>query len=202
MGRSAPPSTISKSTLRPDCNSMARPKSHEAPTPSLLIITGSMGAGKTSILAEASDILASRHIVHAAIDLDAFGLAYLSPATSEDSVMYTNLKFICRNFASLGVRRFLVARALENCAELELCRGAARAARAVVCRLTASVRTMQRRVRIRESGLSRQIYIARVAELNALLDAASLEDFSVANEHRSLTDVANEMLLSARWISR
>src|SRR6266404_2571668 len=46
---------------------------------SLLIITGGMGAGKTSVLGEASDLLALRHITHAAIDLDAFGLAHLPP---------------------------------------------------------------------------------------------------------------------------
>ena len=46
-------------------------------TESLLIITGTMGAGKTAVLGEASDILAQRQIVHAAIDLDALGLAYL-----------------------------------------------------------------------------------------------------------------------------
>ena len=41
-----------------------------AVTEALLIITGTMGAGKTTVLAEASDILTLRHVVHAAIDLD------------------------------------------------------------------------------------------------------------------------------------
>ena len=53
----------------------------------LLIITGTMGAGKTTVLGEASDILALRHIPHAAIDLDALGLAYLSSTTGNDGVM-------------------------------------------------------------------------------------------------------------------
>jgi hypothetical protein len=35
-----------------------------------------MGAGKSTVLAGASDILARRGAVHAAIDLDALGLAY------------------------------------------------------------------------------------------------------------------------------
>jgi len=47
---------------------------------SLLIITGTMGAGKTAVMAEASDILTRRQIVHAAIDLDALGLAHLPSA--------------------------------------------------------------------------------------------------------------------------
>jgi len=37
-------------------------------TGSLLIINGTMGAGKTAVLGEASDILAQRGIVHAAME--------------------------------------------------------------------------------------------------------------------------------------
>jgi hypothetical protein len=43
----------------------------------VLIITGAMGAGKAAVLGEASDILAQRQIVHAAIDVDVLGLAHL-----------------------------------------------------------------------------------------------------------------------------
>ncbi|HWO28303.1 MAG TPA: hypothetical protein VNO32_05855, partial [Candidatus Acidoferrum sp.] len=64
---------------------------HGAVTESLLIITGSMGAGKTAVLAEASDILRLRHMAHAAIDLDALGLAHLPSSASNDEVMYRNL---------------------------------------------------------------------------------------------------------------
>src|SRR6266849_5589458 len=70
-----------------------------------------MGAGKTTVLAEASDILALRNITHAAIELDALGLAGLPSAASNDGVMYRNLQSVCKNYASLGVRRLLLARA-------------------------------------------------------------------------------------------
>src|SRR5271167_1611097 len=101
---------------------MKSSKSNGGLTESLLIITGTMGAGKTAILGETSDVLAQRQIVHAAIDLDAFGLAYLPSAVRSDGVMYDNLRSICRNYAALGVERFLVARAIEDRAQLELCR--------------------------------------------------------------------------------
>src|ERR1700694_5664958 len=102
---------------------------------SLLIITGTMGAGKTTLLGEASDILALRHIAHAAIDVDALGLVHLPSAPSNDGVMYRNLQSVCNNYASLGVRRLLLARAIEDGAELELCRGIVSATNTVVCRL-------------------------------------------------------------------
>jgi hypothetical protein len=160
-----------------------------------------MGAGKTSVLAEASDILRLRHMAHAAIDLDALGLAHLPSSAGNDDVMYRNLQSVCKNYSALGVRRFLVARAMEDRIELELCRGVVSATNTIVCRLAASLETMQQRVKMRESGVSRGEYVARVAELNVTLDRAGLEDFAVVSENRSLTEVAHEMLQKAGWVS-
>ena len=94
-----------------------------AVTEALLIITGTMGAGKTTVLAEASDILTLRHAVHAAIDLDTLGLAHLPSAARNDGVMYRNLESVFKNYASLGVRRFMVACAVGGRAEVQLCDG-------------------------------------------------------------------------------
>jgi hypothetical protein len=41
---------------------------------------------RPSVLGEASDILALRNIIHAAIDLDAFGLAHLASADLRSQV--------------------------------------------------------------------------------------------------------------------
>ena len=167
----------------------------------MLIITGTMGAGKTAVLNEATDILAQRGIVHAAIDVDVLGVAYLPSAAPCDAVMNDNLRSICGNYAAMGVQRFILARAIENAAELDLCREIIPAAHTVVCRLTAGIETMERRVEGRELGISQQQYVARVAILNAILDRAKLEDFTVANEDRTLTEVAMEVLTRAGWIS-
>lgn len=173
----------------------------EGLTESLLIITGTMGAGKTTVLAEASDILALRQIAHAAIDLDALGLAYLPSATCNDGVMYSNLRSVCENYAALGVQRLLLARAIEDRSQLERCRDLVPATNMVVCRLTASIEAMKRRIEMRESGVLQREHVARVAKLNDVLDRARLEDFTVSNENRSLSDVALEMLIKAGWIS-
>ena len=167
---------------------------------SLLIITGSMGAGKTSVLGEASDILARRQIVHAAIDVDALGVAYLPATTQNDKAMYCNLRSICANYAAIGVTRSLRSRAVQNRSELEIVRGSVSATDVAVCRLTASVETLERRVKLRESGISQQEYVSRVADLSAILDHTNLEDFILINENRTLTEVAQEMLFRAGWL--
>lgn len=160
-----------------------------------------MGAGKSAILAEASDILARRQIVHAGIDLDALGLAHLPDGTPNDGVMYDNLRSIISNYAALGVQRFLVARAIEDEVQLELCRSIIPAENTVVCRLTASLETMRQRVEMRDAGISQHECVARVQVLNAILDRARLENFSLVNEERSMTEVALEMLVKTGWIS-
>ena len=174
---------------------------HGQGTDSLLIITGGMGAGKSSVLAEASDILWLRDLSHAAIDLDMFGLGCLPLGAETHEVMYENLRSVSRNYAAAGVQRFLVARTLEDRAQLDLCREIFSPRNTVVCRVTASLGVMQGRVQRRESGISRQEYIHRVTVLNEILDRVRLEDFAVENENRPITDVAFEMLIKAGWIS-
>lgn len=158
-----------------------------------------MGAGKSAVLAEASDILALRGIAHAAIDLDALGLAYL-PGGSSNQAMFQNLGSICANYKARGINLFLVARALETRAELDFCWRAAGAEHTVVCRLIASVAAMKRRVALRESGVRKEEFLARAARLNEILDRAALEDFTVENENRPLTEVAEEVLRKASWV--
>lgn len=171
---------------------------------SLLILTGSMGAGKSTILAEASDLLAQRNIPHAAIDFDALGLAHLppeSPASGNDSIMNANLRSVCENYSSAGVSRYLLTLALEDSSDLEACKNAISPTETIICRITASVETMQDRIRTRETGILQQQFVDRVAILNATLDAAKLEDFTVANDGRSVIEAALELLRKAHWIA-
>jgi predicted kinase len=166
----------------------------------LLIITGSMGSGKTTVLFEASDILASRNIPHAAIDLDALGTAHLPAGVQNKELMYRNLRSVWENYTQVGVKRLLLARAMENHEELECCREAAKAESVCICRLTASIQTMEGRVQSREVGVLQSSFVVRVAELNAKLDCARLEDFTLSNENRSVTDTALELLTRSGWL--
>jgi hypothetical protein len=76
-----------------------------------------------------------------------------------------------------------------------------REATILVCRLRARLSTMERRVRARELGILQERLVARVTELETALDAGEVEDFSVENDGRSLTDVAREMLIRAGWLN-
>ncbi len=132
----------------------------------VIVISGSMGAGKTIVMAEASDLLSANGIVHAAIDADNFGVVFL-PGTASADFMYRNLGAVWSNFAAAGVDRLLLAEAVEHRGELDRIRMALPDAEISVCRLTARIETMRRRIRVREPGLLQEQFLARVAELNA-----------------------------------
>jgi adenylylsulfate kinase len=166
----------------------------------LLIITGSMGSGKTTVMGEAADLLTLRGIPHAAIDLDWLRIAHFPSEVHDDGVSDRNLRCVWRNYQALGLTRLLLATALESRSDLKRCCVAVSASEIVVCRLTASLATMQQRVRSRETGVRQQIYVERVLELNAILDRARVEDFTVENENRPVTDVAQEVLRRAGWL--
>jgi predicted kinase len=142
----------------------------------MIVISGSLGAGKTTVMAEASDLLSANGIAHAAIDADTLGIVFL-PGTDAADVMYRNLAAVWGNCAAAGVDRLLLAEALERRAELERIRMALPGAEITVCRLTADVETMRRRIRVREPGLLQEQWLARVAELNTALDEAQTMTF-------------------------
>jgi hypothetical protein len=80
----------------------------------LLMITGSLGAGKTAVLDEANDVLSILGIPHAAIDLDALRIVHLQSHGKGSDLIYRNLHCVWQNYAALGLRRLIVARALEK----------------------------------------------------------------------------------------
>lgn len=161
-----------------------------------------MGSGKTTVLGEASDILTEHDIEHAAIDLDWLGNVHLRQEVPNPGSAYRNLALVWKNYAALGLTRLLLARALETQMELQSCRNALPGAELVVCRITADLQTMQERVRLREPGERQGFYVARVAELERLLDRAAVEDFSIRNQGRSVTEVARDLLVRAGWLAK
>jgi len=165
----------------------------------VIVITGSMGAGKTTVLGEASDLLAKDGIAHAAIDLDALAISHLPGSASPGDLTHANLRSVWTNYAAAGATRLLVAAAMENSVELDRVKSAIPNAEIVVCRLRAPLETMMARVRLREPGMHQERFVARVAELERLLDAAALENFALTNTG-SVTDVARRMLVKSGWL--
>jgi hypothetical protein len=159
-----------------------------------------MGSGKTTVMAEASDLLAAAGVNHAAIDLDGLGIGHI-PEGAWPDLAYQNLASVWENFARAGATRLLIAEAVQTAEELDRIQAAIPDADIVVCRVRASAETMQRRVQAREPGMLKEVFVARVLELESILDEAQVEDFSLSNDEASITSVARELLVRAGWLA-
>ena len=167
----------------------------------LLIISGSMGAGKTTVLSEASDLLAQAGIAHAAIDLDWLTVMHPQQDAYGQHLAIANLAAIWPNYVAAGAERLIVARVVEYEHELDLYRAAVPGARIVVCRLTAPLTLMHERLRVREPGMFQDQALARSTELAGILERAAIEDFTVGNgPGRQVGEVAYEVLTRAGWL--
>lgn len=73
----------------------------------VVILTGTIGVGKTSVALEMSEILAARAVRHAPVDLD--GLSYVFPRPPDDPygqrVVLKNLEVVWRNDQQWGAQR-------------------------------------------------------------------------------------------------
>ena len=175
---------------------MTEPK----PVP-LLVISGSLGAGKSTVLSEASDLLAEAGVPHAAINLDALAVMHPRADPHGEGLAFANLAAVWPNYAAAGVARLLIARVVEDRADLDRYRAAVPGAQPVVCRVTAPLAVMRERLRIREPGMFLPVALARAEDLDAILDRARIEDFVVDNgPGRAIGDVAREVLERAGWL--
>ena len=80
----------------------------------LLVISGSMGTGKTTVLSEASDLLGEAGIAHAAIDLDWLAVMHPQREPYGQRLALANLAAVWPTYAAAGAERLIVARVVED----------------------------------------------------------------------------------------
>lgn len=171
----------------------------------VLLITGPVGVGKSSVLSEIEDLLEAAGMRFAAVELDA--LSYCHPAPTGDDrfrskLTFRNLAAVWRNFRAAGAERLVLARVLESRRELGRYRRAIPGAKIVVVRLRATDRTLRSRVRRREIGLGREGHERRAVVLARAMDRSRIEDVLVETDRRRVNGIAREVLDRTGWLPR
>ena len=86
----------------------------------VIILTGAMGVGKTSVLWEAHDVLSTAKVPHAAIDYDFLSIYYPPQRDGHtDDLAIENLAASWSNFAKAGAGRLLIACLIEDGRDLD-----------------------------------------------------------------------------------
>lgn len=167
-----------------------------------LILTGTTGAGKSTVAAEINDALAALEVPNAAVDLDALVWQWPSTSAWNDDLLYENLSSIWPNYAARGVRHLILARVVEQRDELDRYRAAVPGAEITVCRIVAPQALRLDRLHGRmPPGPSRDWHLDRSIELEAILRERAIEDFTVENGERPVRVVALDVLRTAGWIT-
>jgi len=168
----------------------------------LLIISGPVGVGKTSIATRISSLLQEDNVPHSFVDLD--WLTYTYPRTSADpfnnNIALETLETLWAQARKQGSKNLIISRVIEAKGEADRIAQAVGISEMQLCRLKADDGTLLRRVRTRGVGTNLLWQEARSIELSAALERANFEDFSVETEDRSKIQIAKEICLEVNWI--
>ncbi|MFN3865642.1 MAG: GNAT family N-acetyltransferase [Demequina sp.] len=187
----------------PDSRCYAKP----LPT-RVLVINGTMGAGKTTVAAAVLDLLAERGARCAFIDADA--LCQAEPRSDEDpfnqALLFDALVAIAPHYRARGYGLMVIPRVVEDAADRERYERAftsadAGAAEVTIVRVDATEEVRLHRLGVREpEGYWRDWAAARTVELNAVLEDVDLDDAVVDNSgDRDRLDVAAEVIDRIGW---
>jgi len=173
----------------------------------VLVLNGTMGAGKTEIASAVFDVLAGAGARVAAIDVDWLCAASPAPATDRfnEGLAFANLAAVAPVYRARGIGLVVVARPIEDPAGRDRFAAAfahpdAGPAQVAVVRLEASEAVRQERLRARESAEFYETFArARTGELAASIVQADVDDAVVANDGRDRMDVALEVLEAFDW---
>lgn len=172
----------------------------------VLVLTGAMGAGKTSVAGAAHSELARRGARAVFLDADALCEAY--PAPDGDMVnkglLLECLHALAPVYRRRGFGLIVMPRILDSASEQDDVAHALGkpgvAAEVTVVRVTAPLEERVTRLRAREtSDRWLEWAIPRTAEQDDELDALALEDATVENTGRTPADAAIEALDAAGW---
>jgi ribose 1,5-bisphosphokinase PhnN len=171
--------------------------------PPLLIISGPVGAGKTTVGQAVHELLASRRVPNTFVDLDA--LTNTWPAPAED---HFNLTLACaclgamwRHACAARSRNLIVAQVVEHTAARDAIARAVDARSVAVVALRASPANLRARVaeRGRDTGVALEWHLARAEELHAQFARDDPADVAVETDGRSIEAVAVECAGLMSW---
>jgi len=170
-------------------------------SPSALLITGSVGAGKTSVAELVGELLAEAEVPHAVIDLDWLRNTWPSPPGDRFNLamVLRNLGDVARNFLDAGAVRLVLAGVVETHADLDRYRATIGVPLAV-CRLRVPLPVLHARLNRRhDDDNSLRWHLDRSGELDAILEAVGLEDFSIEASGLTAHEVAEAVIAGSGW---
>lgn len=162
----------------------------------VLVITGPVGVGKTSVAIAVGEELKRRNEPHAVVDAD--WLRWAEPVPPDDRfnsrLGHRNLAAVSVNFRAAGARWLIVADVIEDEGDRAAYRAAIPDASLAIVRLRAPLDVIHDRLDGRETGHGLVWHKDRAIELAAMMDERAVEDILVETDARPVAEIAREVL--------
>lgn len=165
----------------------------------VIFIGGRSGVGKSSVAAEASQILARADISHAVIEGDNLDQAHPQPWRDGIDLAEQNLAAMWTNYRAIGYSRLIFTNTMSVLHMAALVAALGVEVRPFAVLLTATDATAAHRLAQREIGTALAEHIDRSNLAARRLDTADDTVPRVATDGRSVIDVAREVLTRAGW---
>jgi hypothetical protein len=166
----------------------------------VLILNGSVGAGKTAIALAIHDILSLNKVPHACLDLDQFSYSWPPVGLYNSDTVFAALEKVWPVYQAAGIQKLILARVVETREGFRRYSEILNDASITLCRIIASEKVRRLRLKSRESGESLQWHLNRTVELERIFESAALEDFVITNENEPIEYIAQKTLKYAKWL--
>ena len=168
----------------------------------VLVLTGPLGVGKSTVASEAARLMREAHLSHAIVDLPQVGQAWPTPADDpwNERLIHQNLASLWSNFRRAGITRLLICRILECRSLLHQIAEAVPGADITVVRLRAPLKILHERLSVREHPRSADWYLNVATYLVEKMEQSKVEDYVVETENRLPHEIAVDVLRCAGWM--
>jgi adenylylsulfate kinase-like enzyme len=186
----------------PICRIFARVDQTSVPRVQALLLTGTVGAGKTSVAETIGDLLSHAGIANAVIDVDWLRRSW--PRPPEDpfniGIALRNLRRVAENYLQAGAARLVLAGVIESRTE-QMAYQAAVQVPLTVCRLRVDLPTIHRRLirRHENDDIGLRWHLHRSGELDQILEQAQVEDVVVDATRTSIQQTAEAVVAAVGW---
>jgi len=166
----------------------------------ILLLTGTVGTGKTTSAIEIIEQLADMGLPCAVIDLDWLGWINVGADFHEyETLIAQNVISVWPNYHALGVKYLVLARGFTQREPVQTLKKAFPDTPMTIVRLIASKETITMRLTQRDSGETLREHLEELNEMDRIMDELQLEDEIIITDAVSVKNVAQQIVNLIDW---